>query len=850
MTAGTSETGRLQFQNVDDGQRVSALASAGRDGIWSGTLREGLQHLRPQYVAPVQLSLEQPDLAVANVFSDGESGAIACDTRGNTTAWISSKGNVTPLSSPFEDMPGIQLVTGVVHVNGERLVSMTSGLARHEGDRLVQIVGFGDDVHTIAGGDKHGAWIHFEDGLLVELKDSTGATGRSVNIGPFGGRFSPYDKGLLFAAEGQVRCFDPATLQVSVMAELPGIVIRHIAEGRQGEIWISTYGHGLFRRRPDGMLDHWSLADGLPNAYLGWIRSPTEEGKLLVNSNSGVIRLSIDSLDRQSRGEASHIAGRLFPAPEGNGDMGAQLSNGLLALPTVRGLVIFDPGATPPPPPPPKVSIQTIKANGSPLEPTAERIGRTVLEFEFRAMAFPSATNAIFEHRLLGQDDDWVSSNGSHHVRYGNVLPGEYTFEVRARTNDRPWSETARSPEIVVIPHWYHRTSVMWLAAILGVLAIRCLIWLRTRAAVRRTEALQEEVDRRITTEARLRNSEQRFRRLFDTAPSAIVAWDPEGHVIDWNDRAGDLFGWATGASQAQTFAAQFESPDLAQAAFERVSRGAKELTILAPIKQIAGKARICRWHFAPIFEGEDKLQMVITLVSDLTESERASRDIARLRERVAKAEETERSRIARELHDDLSQRLAALAIDAHMAGQTVQSNELIGAETLRQFQVQVESIAEDVHALSRKLHPTILDDLGLVRALRSEAGRRSRHTGAQVSLEVAPGLEEPPKDTALGLFRIAQEAMQNAWKHGNASAINIRLRIVDGEHVLEVEDNGIGFDAGAGSASGAGIGLASMRERARLLGGELKIESKPGKGTRVVVQAPPVIAGVTSDAW
>ena len=428
----------------------------------------------------------------------------------------------------------------------------------------------------------------------------------------------------------------------------------------------------------------------------------------------------------------------------------------------------------------------------------------------------------------------------------GNGLASESLVDGRTATGDRPRSGPVHNDTVASSSEWYDRTIVRLLAAILGALGISGLMWLRTRAAVARSDALQQEVNRRSEAEDRLRTSEERSRRLFDAAPVALVAWDPGGNVMDFNARASDLFGWTKPEALSQTISAQFENPDLALAAFARVTGGTEELTVLASIKPSSGDPRVCRWHFAPVFDNEDAgaLQMVITLVTDLADSERATQDHERVRERIARAEESERSLIARELHDDLSQRLAALAIDAHLAGQSVGMSELVGAETLRQFQLQVESISADVQALSRKLHPTIVDDLGLLSALRSECGRWSRQSGIRVNLEAAPGIDEPDSTTSLALFRIAQESMQNAWKHGEATTIKIQLELAGDDHVLKVEDNGSGFAEGSKAGAETGIGLASMRERIGLVGGTLKIESAPGEGTRITARAPSRPAG------
>jgi two-component system, NarL family, sensor kinase len=146
--------------------------------------------------------------------------------------------------------------------------------------------------------------------------------------------------------------------------------------------------------------------------------------------------------------------------------------------------------------------------------------------------------------------------------------------------------------------------------------------------------------------------------------------------------------------------------------------------------------------------------------------------------------------------------------------------------------------LSEDVHSLSRQLHPSILDDLGLVDALRSECVGFQQREGITVSYQTDNVPADLPRDTALCLYRIAQEAVRNVVRHAGASRVEVSLIGNDGEVLLTVADEGKGFDPNGGR-SHPGLGLASMEERARLIGAELSIQSHPGQGTTISVLMP-----------
>jgi signal transduction histidine kinase len=215
-----------------------------------------------------------------------------------------------------------------------------------------------------------------------------------------------------------------------------------------------------------------------------------------------------------------------------------------------------------------------------------------------------------------------------------------------------------------------------------------------------------------------------------------------------------------------------------------------------------------------------------------------ASRNETRqLAGRILTAQEDERKRIARELHDDISQRLAAGAIEAGKAEQELTAPQPARA-ALAGLKQHLIALSDDVHHLSRQLHPAILDDLGLKDALRAECDRVAERDRLAVNFRCGPLPACVPRDLALCVYRIAQEALRNTVKHAQADRVDLTLN-ADMEFLdLEIRDFGCGFDSAAGRRS-AGLGLASMEERVRLVGGEILISSNPGQGTSIQVRVP-----------
>jgi signal transduction histidine kinase len=230
-------------------------------------------------------------------------------------------------------------------------------------------------------------------------------------------------------------------------------------------------------------------------------------------------------------------------------------------------------------------------------------------------------------------------------------------------------------------------------------------------------------------------------------------------------------------------------------------------------------------------------LVQTASIVSLLIERRRRRSEAAtnELNGRLINAQEEDRARLARELHDDVTQRLALLAIEAGREERGLPA--AAGSNGKRPLRDDLVKLSEEVHALSYRLHPSILEDLGLVEALKSACETFSRRELVGVAV-MAPGISEKlPRDLSLSLFRVAQEALRNVGRHASAERVEVTLEHRDGGLQLAVRD-GAGFDP-AHRNGRPSLGHAGMRQRVRLVGGRLDIDSAPSHGTTVLAWVP-----------
>lgn len=234
----------------------------------------------------------------------------------------------------------------------------------------------------------------------------------------------------------------------------------------------------------------------------------------------------------------------------------------------------------------------------------------------------------------------------------------------------------------------------------------------------------------------------------------------------------------------------------------------------------------------------ENIAEKTTELQESQTALQKSHEELQRLTGSLLSAQEDERRRLARELHDDLTQRLAVLAIEAGKMEQQFDTSPDLIRERLPAMKDQIVALSTDIHRISRQLHPSILDDLGLVDAIKSLCTGFSEQEGIPVEFTPENLPEDLTNDLSLCLYRITQESLRNIAKHAQAQEARVTLAGNNGSVLLSIQDSGVGFDL-AQARRKPGLGLASMEERVRLIQGSLSVQSEPARGTTIEVRAP-----------
>jgi len=346
---------------------------------------------------------------------------------------------------------------------------------------------------------------------------------------------------------------------------------------------------------------------------------------------------------------------------------------------------------------------------------------------------------------------------------------------------------------------------------------------------------------RRRRTELALRESEQRFRVMADTAP--VLIW--RSNV----ERGFDFFNkpWLEfrGRSEAQERGRGWiegvhpDDRDSCLRAYDAAFDDGKPFNFECRFQRADGKYRWLINSGVPRYDERGQFAGYVGSALDITDRKEIEEANCDLAGRLINAQEAERTRIARDLHDDLSQQLAGIAI---MLSGLKRRITRAGADadidlTVSTLQERTATLAEAVRNLSHELHPSVLEPTGLEATLRRLCDDVERHHHIQLTLTTAGDLRVLKPDVALCLFRVTQEALGNIVRHAQATTVEVGLTVTPGRVGLNVTDNGVGFVTT--DRTGHGLGLRSMDERVRIAKGTFTATSAPGHGTSVVVQIP-----------
>jgi PAS domain S-box-containing protein len=346
---------------------------------------------------------------------------------------------------------------------------------------------------------------------------------------------------------------------------------------------------------------------------------------------------------------------------------------------------------------------------------------------------------------------------------------------------------------------------------------------------------------RRRLAERSLRESEQRMSLAADAANLGIWIRDLVGDQIWATDKWRQLFGFEKWEWLDMHRFLQRLHPEDRDAVSKALTKARetggsyeKEYRIVLPdgrVRWIASRGRV-------EFDAAGKPVFMRGAALDNTARKVAEEAAHDLSGRLIHAQEEEQTRLARELHDDLSQSLALLSVELEMFGQGPSAERGQISARMQEFSAQVKRLSSEVHRLSHELHPAKLEQLGLVAAMRGFC--KEFAVAHEMAIEFADRSvpRAVPEDTALCLYRITQEALHNVIRHSGGTAARVELAMDGSELRLVVADDGVGFDPETIRVNGS-LGLVSMAERARFVHGRLSIDSHVGKGTKIDVRVP-----------
>jgi PAS domain S-box-containing protein len=347
---------------------------------------------------------------------------------------------------------------------------------------------------------------------------------------------------------------------------------------------------------------------------------------------------------------------------------------------------------------------------------------------------------------------------------------------------------------------------------------------------------------RKREAEAILRESEKRFRVMADTTPSLVWMCDEQGTVTYLNDRRLAFTGSNLTAGYGDSWSDHVHPDDLTSVLHAN-SQALQQHEPYSKEYRLRRRDGVYRWMFdvaSPRVNGDGSFAGFIGSAIDITDQKLAQEALEKVSGRLIEAQEKERSRIARDLHDDICQRLALLSMELEQADRGVTEPSAASTERLEDIREHCSEIAADVQALSHQLHSPKLDYLGIVAALRGFCREYAKQHDVDIDFTDDNVPAHLPKEVALCLFRVAQEALHNSVKYSGMRQFNVRLSGTATEVQLTVTDAGAGFDVDEARTNG-GLGLISMQERVHLVEGRFEIESRPGAGTKIIATVPAI---------
>jgi PAS domain S-box-containing protein len=476
-----------------------------------------------------------------------------------------------------------------------------------------------------------------------------------------------------------------------------------------------------------------------------------------------------------------------------------------------------------------KVEITERKRTERALRESEERFRLAAQAGRMFAYSWDAATDAIERSgesaRILGIDE---AAPLTGHQAIGRVHPDDRNgllTAIAALSTEKPSLQVTyrivRPDESAI---WVERHSRAYFGE---------------HGKVKRIVGMIVDISERKRAEEAIKESEQRFRLVADSAPVMIWMSGLDKRPTYFSQPWLDFTGLSEPALQNDL--AGIVHPEDYEKCHETYCRGFDQRRPFRKECRLRRHDGQYRWMLdigVPSFHEDGSFAGYIGSCVDITEQKLAEDAHAKLSRRLIEVQDEERRAVARELHDDITQRISLLAFDLKFLQQNLPSSRDVLQERLGEEYRRVSELVSDIDALSRRLHSSTLQRLGLTKAAEVLCRELSQRENLQIAFSWEGTPADIPEATSFCLFRVLQEALHNAARHSEARRIEVQLTEKPGEIHLIVSDSGKGFKIDSAKQSG-GLGLTSMQERVRLLGGTIAIDSKPMAGTTIHVCVP-----------
>jgi PAS domain S-box-containing protein len=358
---------------------------------------------------------------------------------------------------------------------------------------------------------------------------------------------------------------------------------------------------------------------------------------------------------------------------------------------------------------------------------------------------------------------------------------------------------------------------------------------------VARLRGTAQDITERKRAEDELRTSEEKFRSVFKDAGVGMVIVSFEGRFLAANEAFCDCLGYTEEElleKTVQSITFPEDWPRFSQKLREALKQGTGFQRVEKRCLHKSGRIVTTESSASLIYGSSGEPRYFVGEVLDITQRKLAEEVLSGVSGRLIEAHEEERSWIARELHDDFNQRVALLATMLERVKQDLPAAEEAARRGVEEASQHITELGSDIQALSHRLHSSKLEYLGLAPAIAGFCKEFSDRQNVKIDFHSENIPDALPKEISLCLFRVVQEAVQNSLKHSGERRFDVSLKCAKSEIELNVHDSGVGFDPEK-TISGHGLGLTSMKERLKLVDGQLSIDSQPHEGTTIHARVP-----------